>query len=199
MINREKFYNGFPFRPLNQSQVDGLNFLLQKLDDSPVFNSANEYAYILATIKHETAESYKPITELGGQIYLRNKKYYPYIGRGFVQLTWDWNYDKFGKLLNIPLLENPKLANEPETAWKILELGMSKGLYTGKSLGNYVTENKTDYTHARKVINGMDCATTIASYAVDFEKIIEFIPAAQAIDGHTEIAEGVEKANPDKI
>jgi predicted chitinase len=180
MINKELFFEGYRkrFGALKQAKVDAINFLLDKLDDSKVFNLAYEYAYILATIFHETQFTMEPITERGTQAYLHGKKYYPYIGRGFVQLTWLFNYKKFGDILKINLVEEPELANDPETAWKILELGMSKGLYTGKKLGDYVNENGADYYNARRVINGVDCASAIKSYAEKFESCIEFREAA---------------------
>lgn len=176
MINKSIFFEGYKtsFGKLNQLQVDGLNFILDKLDSSKVFSLSSEYAYILATIKHETAETFRPIVEMGSQRYLKSKRYYPYIGRGYVQLTWNWNYEKFGNLLGIDLIANPDLACEPETAWKILEIGMSKGLYTGKKLSDYVNEKSTDYRKARKVINGLDRCDLIKGYAIKFNEIIEF-------------------------
>ena len=177
MIDKDKFYSGYKnnFGSLNASQFEGLNFLLEKLDASEIFTLASEYAYILSTIKHECAEKYKPITEMGSQAYLRGKKYYPYIGRGYVQLTWKYNYQAFSDLLNVDLVSNPDLAKDPETAWQILEIGMSKGIYTGKKLSDYVNENITDYINARRVINGRDRSELIAGYAEKFYSIIEFI------------------------
>jgi predicted chitinase len=176
MINRETFYAKYKtyFGKLNVSQVEGLNFLLEKLDASEVFNLANEYSYILSTIKHECAEKYKPITEMGNQAYLKSKKYYPYIGRGYVQLTWKANYQTFSDLLGIDMVNEPKLALEPENSWKILETGMSKGLYTGKKLSDYVNEDITDYINARRVINGTDRASILSGYAEKFYDCIEF-------------------------
>jgi hypothetical protein len=178
MINRETFYAKYKthFGKLNTSQVEGLDFLLEKLDGSEVFSLANEYAYILSTIKHECAERYKPITEMGSPVYLKSKEYYPYIGRGYVQLTWKANYKTFGSLLDIDLVNNPDLALEKENSWKILELGMSQGLYTPKKLklSDYVNEEKTDYINARRVINGTNKAELIAGYAEKFYDCIEF-------------------------
>lgn len=176
MIKRELFFSKYRehFGALKQSQVDGLNFLLDKLDESEKFNLANEYAYILATIKHECAEKYKPIKEYGSAAYLRGKAYWPYIGRGYVQLTWFANYKRFGELLGIDLVGNPNLALEPETSWKILEIGMHSGLFTGRKLSTYVNENKTDYFNARRVVNILDRAELIASYAEKFEDCIDF-------------------------
>lgn len=182
-INRNKFFTSYPFRPLSQSQVDNLNFILDKLDASDCITRLSEYAYVLATIKHETADTFAPVTERGSQKYLKSKPYYPYIGRGYVQLTWKWNYDKFGKLLNIPMVNNPTLANEPETAWQVLELGMTKGLFTGKKLGDYFStpphplpegEGRIDFYNARRIINGLDCAGLIQSYAEKYFEILVF-------------------------
>lgn len=174
MINKEKFFSQFAFRPLNQKQVDALNFLLDKLGNSEVINRLSWVAYILATIKHETAETYKPITELGSSGYLKGKSYYPYIGRGFVQLTWKSNYQRFGEILGIDLVKNMELANDPETAWKILEIGMTKGLYTGKKLSSYLNDNGLDFWNSRRIINGTDQAGTIAGYAQKFYNILEW-------------------------
>lgn len=170
MINRTNFYSKYKqyFGQLKQSQVNALNFLLEKLEQSTVITDKRHWAYILATIFHETAYSFLPVTEFGSQKYLKSKPYYPYIGRGYVQLTWISNYKKFAKLLDIPLVENPELANERENAWKILELGMSKGLYTGKKLSDYINAKKTDYWNARRIINGTDKALAIQKYAEDF-------------------------------
>ncbi len=173
-IDRNRFFQSYPFRPMKQSQVDKLNFILDKLDGSDAITRLSEYAYVLATIKHETGDTFAPVTETGSQKYLKSKPYYPYIGRGYVQLTWRWNYEKFGKLLNIPLVENPALANEPETAWKVLELGMTKGLFTGKKLGNYFTDNSHDFYNARRIVNGLDCAGLIQSYAEKYLEVLKF-------------------------
>lgn len=174
-INRELFWANIKFaRPLKQEQVDNINRILDRLDASEVITRLDWYAYILATIKHETAETYKPVTEYGGSKYLMSKRYYPYIGRGYVQLTWDWNYDRFGKLMGIDLLNNPELANDPETAWKILELGMTRGLYTGKKLGDYFYNNTHNWYLARKIINGLDRFMLIGNHAKSFYNALEF-------------------------
>ena len=64
-INREKFFDGArkKFGSLSQSQVDGYNFILNELDCHNL--SIPEKAYILATIKWETASTMQPIAEYG--------------------------------------------------------------------------------------------------------------------------------------
>lgn len=136
-----------------------------------------QMAYMLATVKHETADTYEPITEYGKG---KGKKYgiadkatgQVYYGRGYVQLTWKENYEKFANLLNLDLVYSPDLAKESETAYKIMSLGMRQGLFTGKKLSDYIAEDKCDYTNARRIINGTDRAALIAGYAQKFEKCL---------------------------
>lgn len=181
-INRKYFYDHFPFRPLRQKQVDALNFLLDRMDAWAVPElPLQKVSYILATIKHETADTYLPIAEYGkgkGRIYgkpdpVTGKRYY---GRGYVQLTWKFNYERMGKLLGIDLANNPDLALGPETAWQITELGMTKGLFTGKKLSDYINDRKCDFHNARKIINGLDRAGLIAGYARSFLKALRMEP-----------------------
>jgi putative chitinase len=159
---------------LDASQKQGIEFLLDKMDASDVIQRLTEYAYILATVKHETANTFQPIEEYpstrAGRIYnvphpITGLLYY---GRGYVQLTWYELYMKFAKLLNIPLVYNPDLAKEPEVAWQILELGMTRGLFTGYKLANFFSDEKTDFVGARYIINPKDKAELVASYADKF-------------------------------
>lgn len=178
IINREKFYLGYSkeFPKLNQKQVDNLNYLLDRLDESTVIDSLAKYSYVLATIFHETAGTYAPITEYGSQTYLKNKKYYPYVGRGFCMITWKDNYDRFGKALGIDLVNQPELACIPINAWKILELGMTsrKTNFTGKVLEDFINDNRINFIGARKIINGSDKATLVGNYADAFFGFLEF-------------------------
>ena len=125
MNQLDKLLDQYPFGELTELQKDSLAFLLHKLSIS-VISDQKQQAYVLATIKHETADTYRPIKEYGKIGYLKSKKYYPYVGRGYVQLTWDFNYKKFGDILRVDLLGMPDLAQKPEFAWKIIELGMVK-------------------------------------------------------------------------
>jgi predicted chitinase len=70
----------------------------------------------LATIAVETNWTFQPIKEMGGLKYLRSKKYYPFYGRGFAQLTWRDEYERIGKLIGVDLVSNPDAALEPNTA-----------------------------------------------------------------------------------
>ena len=142
-------------------------FVLDKLRRSTITDKRQQ-SYVLATVRHETANTFMPVKEYGSEAYLTKKAYYPYIGRGYIQLTWKDNYEKFGSILGIDLVNNMELACEPETAWKILELGMTKGLFTGKELNDYFNDQTTDYVNARKIINGLDQCDLIAHYSTEY-------------------------------
>ena len=129
----------------------------------------NELAYVLATTYHETAHTMKPVREYGGETYLKSKKYYPYVGMGYVQLTWDYNYKKASSKLGVDFMKNPRLLLEPKYAVKILLVGMKEGWFTGKKLSDYISLQKSDYLNARRIINGVDRAKDISDLAVVYE------------------------------
>jgi hypothetical protein len=133
----------------------------------------NQCAYVLATAFHETAHTMKPIREMGGEKYLKSKPYYPYVGMGFVQLTWKANYQKASKALGVDFVANPKKLLEPAYSAAILVTGMKEGWFTTKALEDYITLYKSDYTGARRIVNGTDRAKLIAGYAVEYDAALK--------------------------
>ncbi len=148
---------------LRQGQVGGLTLLLDTWDKDHAAKDDRWLAYILATTHHETDRTMRPIEEYGKG---RGRPYAPrYYGRGYCQLTWDYNYDRFGRLLGVDLLNQPEMALDPVHAAPILFTGMIRGLYTGKKLGDYILGAKCDWVNARRIVNGTDKANAIADYA----------------------------------
>ena len=134
----------------------------------------NQIAYILATVDHETNSTFLPVVEaywLSDRWRKKHLEYYPYYGRGLVQITWKKNYEKFGKLLNINMIDDPDLALDIENAVFILVYGMKHGTFTGKKLSDFINSSVVDFFHARKIINGMDKANHIAMIAAEEEII----------------------------
>lgn len=127
-------------------------------------------AYILATADHETGGTFQPVREAffmkNPLRYLRKLRYWPYYGRGLVQLTWKANYLKYQQLLDLPLVANPDLVLKPEIAVFVLVHGMRTGAFTGKKLSDYIRPGKVDYLGARRIVNGTDRAQRIAKLAV---------------------------------
>lgn len=97
--------------PLSRQQVNGLNFLLDGIENDPHVTRIEWAAYMLATTKHETAHTFQPIHEYGSRNYFI-KRYGSqtkvgkmlgndtpeegaiYSGEGDVQLTGESNFEK---------------------------------------------------------------------------------------------------------
>jgi hypothetical protein len=129
----------------------------------------NQLAYVLATAYHETAHTMKPIMERGGEKYLRSKKYWPHIGRGYVQITWLINYQKAKKALGVDFVAKPELLMEARYAVPIIIIGIVEGWFTGKKLSDYITLTRSDFVGARRIVNGTDKANLIAGYAKQYD------------------------------
>lgn len=129
----------------------------------------NQAAYVLATAFWETARTMKPVREYGGEAYLKSKRYYPYVGMGYVQLTWLENYKKASQKLGVDFVADPRKLLIPEYAVEILVIGSRDGWFTGKKLSDYITLKKSDFVNARRIINGTDKASEIAAIARDYD------------------------------
>ena len=139
-------------------------------------------AYILATIKHECADTWRPLREYGSDQYLSKYDYDQplgkqlgntqpgdgklFAGKGYVMITGRANYERIGKFMGIDLVNKPELACDPANAYRIIVYGMLNGLFTNRRLSQY----QGDYFNMRRIINGIDQAARIAGYAEDFEK-----------------------------
>lgn len=183
-MNRTVFFDYVRKNPfggkMTAEQVDGCERILDYRDDTWPAMPDNELAYVLATVKWETAHKMQPIKEMGSDSYLRSKKYWPYIGRGLVQITWKDNYEKFG------IADRPDAALEWPTALDILFRGMIFGMFTGKKLSSYISDSKHDYVSARRIINGTDRAKEIADIAEAFRKAL--LEASRAEPDEPEVA-----------
>lgn len=154
---------------LSQSQVDGMNYMLDVYERDYNWPDLRWIAYAFATAYHETAFTMQPIKEYGSQSYLQSKPYYPYYGRGYVQLTWEDNYRKMGSKLGVNMLgDNKDRALEPAIAAEVMYAGMRDGDFTGKKLSDYFSATVNDPVNARRIINGTDKAQTIAGYHEKF-------------------------------
>lgn len=124
-----------------------------------------QHAYIIATVERETASTFKPVKEaywLSEDWRKNNLRYYPFFGRGFVQITWENNYKKYSDLLGIDLVKNLDLALDPQIALFILVHGFKNGTFTGVKIEDYINTSSSDFFHARRCINGLDSAQEIA-------------------------------------
>jgi putative chitinase len=175
---------------LTDSQREGLEVKLRAFVQYGI-RDVRWCAYMLATSFHETGGRLQPIKEWGagmGKPYGKKRKQdgteyrHPdkiYFGRGDVQLTWYENYERMGKILNLPLLEHPELALERDISAQILIEGMTRGIsgrgdFTGLSLEDFFNARRNDPTQARRIVNGMDRAALIAGYHRKFVEALQY-------------------------
>jgi hypothetical protein len=85
----------------------------------------------IGTVAIETASTFEPVREAfwldNAEAWRKaNLRYYPYYGRGFIQLTWNgptiFNYQVFGDKLGVDLVSDPDRALEPEISARVLAL-----------------------------------------------------------------------------
>jgi hypothetical protein len=186
-LNESVFFEHYAsIYPLQAGQAAGLGELLGYLDLDPRIADPRWAAYMLATVKYECVDLWQPIEEFGKgrnrpygvpvTVTDPNGKRYTnvYYGRGYIQLTWEENYQRMGQALGIgaDLVYHPDLALAPARAYQIMSYGMCHGSFTGRSLSEYISGTKCDYFNAREIINGHDSADRIAQYAQEFSSIL---------------------------
>jgi hypothetical protein len=157
-IIRDREFSG----TMTQGQVDGFNFILSNIPSAWELDWA---AYAFATAFWETNATMRPVREaywLPEDWRKTHLSYYPYYGRGFVQLTFQSNYKSMGAIVGADLVGNPDLALDPVIAAKIMVFGMEHGSFSGVGLGTYFNRANEDWIGARRIINAQDHAGTIA-------------------------------------
>ena len=177
MVNKVEFYKAIRdkglFKTLTDTQVKSIDAIIFECEKQGV-EDMRQVAYIMATAYWEAHNPRKPelrmtpMKEFGGEAYLKGKKYYPYFGRGFSQLTWDYNYKKEAKRLGLDLMNNPDLILDIPVAANSHVYNMVTGGYTGKKLSDYINTVKCDFEGARRIINGVDKKAEIAAIAQKF-------------------------------
>lgn len=193
-IDHTAFFNGYrnAYGKLTQGMVSGLELLGRNMEADPTLRNVQWAAYMLATVKHECADTWQPIVERGPRAYfdkyeagtpigrrLGNTKPgdgYRFRGRGYVQITGRANYARMTEVLKLApdadLVVDPDQALRPAIAYRIMSVGMIRGLFTGKKLADYIGGGACDYRNSRRIINALDQATRIAEYATTLEGII---------------------------
>lgn len=180
-MDRKIFFDHARAKPfggqLTAMQVDGLTHILDEWERRKL-TDLRWLADILGQSYHESGHTMQPVREKGGEVYLRSKKYYPWVGEGLIQVTWEENHRKFGATAPGQLMTWP-------IALRALFDGMIKGMFTGKKLADYFNDKTTDWVNARRIVNGTDRADDIAGYAQDFYQALiaakAMIPAAPAM------------------
>ena len=152
---------------LNQSQVEGIEALLDVGARLPLHHIAN----VLAQVYHETGGRMTPVretfadTDAGaiarldnawakGQLTWVKTPYWRdgWFGRGQIQLTHKANYAKFG-------ITNPADAMRFDVSAWVAVTGMRDGKFTGRKLTDYNFPSALDNppsSNPRRIVNGKD-------------------------------------------
>jgi len=153
--------------PKGSPEMEFERLIIEALDKQGIL-SEKTLAYAMATAKHEAG--FQPRSEIIAPVgkdahndkiarlqnnYSGGKKY---IGRGYVQLTHDYNYKEIGDAIGVDLVNNPEKLLEPKIAADAMAAffklrGVAKDAETG------------DFTLARRHVNGTDKAREIAATA----------------------------------
>jgi hypothetical protein len=169
------------FSRLTASQVQGHEQIIKVMQEHNV--PLPWAAYILATAYHETAKKMQPVREgLNANDAWRKKnlRYYPWYGRGHVQLTWEENYKKADKELGLggALAKNADLALDPEISAEVMVRGMIDGWFSGDKKGRHTlarhitTGTQAQFRNARRIVNLMDKADLIAGHAMVYQEAL---------------------------
>lgn len=178
---------------LSPGEVSGCEAITHAFGQFPLA----DVAYALGTAFLETGGSMQPIKEWGGDKYF-HKLYdiqgarpakarelgnvnpgdgVKFCGRGYPQVTGRKNYALAEKLFGIPFTSNPDLMLQSDPAAKVMAHFMKHGLFTGKKLADYLPRigpaNKAEFTGARRIINGVDRASDVASFALSFQDALQ--------------------------
>jgi predicted chitinase len=199
-INRKSFYDAVRAAPfggrLSGLQVAGMEAILNAWDRTRTGGDRRWLAYMLATTFHETAGTMQPVRETlapsdmaaaarlesawaRGRLGSVKTPYWRadadgkyWLGRGLVQLTHKANYQRMARETDIDIVADPGRAMEMDVAVAILFCGMEKGLFTGRRLADYFTAIRSDWSGARRIINGLDRAADVASYGLAFHRAL---------------------------
>jgi putative chitinase len=172
---RARLFNG----KITAQQMQGLSAILDEWETNHWEKDDRYLAYILATVYHETDRKFQGIREYGRGAGRKYGRPHPvtrqvYYGRGFVQLTWDYNYSRMSSVVGVDLMNNPDAALDLRNCVKITFFGMLNGSFTTKKLSDYFTNTREDWVGARRIINGKDKANLIADYAKKFYGAISY-------------------------
>lgn len=168
---------------LKDAEWKGSDFDKFKAHCDIAFSHLNIYhpmqqAYVYATVEWETAKTFNPVREAywtSENWRKSNLRYYPWYGRGHVQLTWERNYQKVDDEFDLKgkLLENPDLLIEDYALSVAMSVtGMKQGWFTGRNLDKYFNKRRADFYKARYIINGKDKRAEIAQLAIKYTNLL---------------------------
>lgn len=132
----------------------------------------NTYAYLLATVWHETVREFRPIEERHGLLQGETRNYNggpDFYGRGYCQITGKWVYDPIGQQLGLDLSGHKELLLDPWVS------AQSCAAYFDWR-GTATLASQGDFLNARSTINGNDIQTVGREIAAQAERYLSVLP-----------------------
>lgn len=192
-LNKVFFDEVKKFFPLTDPrQVETLNLIYERC--TTTYKCIDwEIAYIMGTGVGEAR--LLPVREgfaksdAAARAYVRKQGYkyaqivngHMYYGRGYVQLTWHFNYVKMSIEYGVDFKNHPDLVLQPKYAVKIMVDGMLKGWFNGhkRGLGYYLNRTEPDWEGARRTVNITDRWDKFRDNAFLFKRALEKARAAE--------------------
>lgn len=161
----ERLVSGVPAKGRDAARRN-IPLIAKALDNEGILDS-NVLAYALATIEHETDETFEPLEEIGGRVSARRLGYEGgenYFGRGFIQLTHLRNYRIIGERIGMgeELVKHPELAGTPEISAKILA-----AFFKDNNVANLASQGR--FVAARTPVNPDYNGWSVARMAMKYE------------------------------
>ena len=110
-ITIEQLAKVFPKQP-----GEILDLVLRQMDDAGLTATKEVAAAFVAQIGHESIDLTHTAEINEGKVGNKKPAYWPYFGRGYIQVTWRKNYEDCGKALGLDLIAQPELLELPENA-----------------------------------------------------------------------------------
>jgi predicted chitinase len=113
-------------------------------------------AAAIATVKLEVGRNFEPINEYYSHYWDTYSGGPRYHGRGYIQLTHDYNYQKYGELIGVDLVNDPDRALEASiSAWVLA--------YYFRDRGTSAAAERCDWRRVRITVLGKDQPGAIAA------------------------------------
>lgn len=156
------------------------------LDDLGMWDVPTVIAAI-ATVRVEGGD-FAPVREaywLSEAWRAANLRYYPYYGRGFVQLTWESNYRAAGNAIGIDLVAEPDRALDPSVAaWNLAYYFRDHGVPNMQHLAQDAWLNTWDWRPTRRYVQGALAGFDIYLGVIETltPLVIESVPPSPPVD-----------------
>lgn len=220
-VDIDKLYSDYKKQGHKTSFPDSLKQVLEYARTDKNLNDISDLAYLLATAKAESDyslqrwESDYRCSSLGkpykdkpcdkalsdyrstknGKINYytlgTDKKGLPYFGRGLIQLTGKPNYQKYGDLIGVDLVNDGNKALEPKNSYKIASTYLSQkrgGIYAknGVKRSTFDMARDNDLSLARKSVNGGSRGLSDVNTAYGFWKNLLKRNGAKVVSGSSD-------------